>query len=249
MVGAHQVLFGGFTNQFGWAFLGFGLIFVWVFGLSADLSFLRFSLADTETTEGVILRTEATNASENEMPIYAYTYAYRVESLEAEYQGTAYSTGREFEPGWSVTVEYLKNNPDVSRIEGMRRSTFGPWVLCLVIPFPLVGLGFAAVGLSKGFKANRLLAHGKIGLGTLKSRLPTGSRVNTGPFTNLSLNLRRMMAALLKWLQKRTSPTCWRMKSKNGCFTIRLIPRTPLCWIICRAHRTSMKGDTFTQPI
>jgi hypothetical protein len=32
------ILFGGFMNQFGWLFVGFGLIFVWVFTLRADVT-------------------------------------------------------------------------------------------------------------------------------------------------------------------------------------------------------------------
>jgi hypothetical protein len=49
-----QLLFGGFTNQFGWLWLGFSLIFVWLFGLNADLSAVLFTLEAVETANGIV---------------------------------------------------------------------------------------------------------------------------------------------------------------------------------------------------
>ncbi len=37
--------------------------------------------------QGVVLHVERTNASENDAPVYAYDYSFRVERLEAEFQG------------------------------------------------------------------------------------------------------------------------------------------------------------------
>jgi hypothetical protein len=173
-----QLLFGGFPNQFGWLFFGFGLVFVWTFGLSADLSSILFALGEVETTRGVVTEVEETNASENDTTIYANYYSFRVERVETEYEGVSYATGYEFSPGQSVVVEYLRRDPNLSRIEGTRRNIFGPWVLCFVLLFPLVGLSFMIFGLKNGFKANRLLVDGKVGLGVLKSKEPTNTRVN-----------------------------------------------------------------------
>ncbi|MHC4335254.1 MAG: hypothetical protein ACYSUP_15040, partial [Planctomycetota bacterium] len=47
------ILFGGFMNQFGWLFVGFGLIFVWIFTLRADVTswyYFRGQLAETTAT-------------------------------------------------------------------------------------------------------------------------------------------------------------------------------------------------------
>lgn len=181
-----QVLFGGFLNQFGWLFFGFGLIFVWIFGLNADLSGLLTPLRTMEIAEGMVLRVEETNATVNETPVYAYTYAFRVESLEKEFQGASYSTGRQFEPGWTVTIEYVQSNPEISRIHGMRQAIFGPWVLCVVFIFPLIGLVFIIVGWRNGFKANRLLANGQIAWGQLKAKEPTSTTVNNQPVYKLT---------------------------------------------------------------
>jgi hypothetical protein len=173
-----QVLCGGVLNQLGWAFLGFGLIFVWGFGLNADLDFWLFRGGKVETAQGVVLHVERTTASENDTPVYAYDYSFRVESLEAEFRGISYSTGNLFEPGQPATVEYLADEPAISRIQNTRRAIFGPEVICVTLIFPLVGLGFLIPGIINGLKANRLLAQGKVGLGTQKSMVPTNTRIN-----------------------------------------------------------------------
>ena len=185
-----QVLFGGFLSQFGWLFFGFGFIFVWIFGLNADLGGTLFSWRGVATTEGITVNVEPTNATVNDTPVYAYTYSFRVESLETEFQGVSYTTGQQFESGWTVTVEYLKSNPNVSRIHGTRQAMFGPWVLCLVFLFPLIGLVFVVFGLSGGIKANRLLAQGKVTQGVLKSKEPTSTRVNNRPVYKLTFEFR-----------------------------------------------------------
>jgi hypothetical protein len=58
-------------------------------------------------------------------------------------------------------------------------------VLCIVLLFPLIGLAFIAFGLMNGLKANRLLAEGKVGLGILKTKTPTGASVNNQPVYKL----------------------------------------------------------------
>ena len=173
-----QLLLGGFSNQFGWLFFGFSMIFMWLFGFNADLSSIMFALSRVETAPGEIMLVEQTNASENDTPIYAYTYSFRVERLEKQYQGVSYTTGHEFGSEQKVVVEYLADDPTVSRIQGARRAQFSPWVFCFVPILPLIGLGFAAFGLRNGLKANALLATGKIGRGVLKSRQATNVRIN-----------------------------------------------------------------------
>jgi hypothetical protein len=46
-----------------------------------------------------------------------------------------------------------------------------------VLIFPLIGAGFLIPGLIQGRKANRLLANGKVALGTFQSKVPTNTRV------------------------------------------------------------------------
>jgi hypothetical protein len=176
-----RLLFGGFANQFGWLFFGFGLIFFWAFAGNADLTSPLYFRGEVETVTGRALHSEETGASEGGSknrrgtPIYANHYSFVYDGVE--YEGVSYSTGNYFSNGDTVTIEYPKGNPRVSRVQGMRRALFGPWVIFVVI-FPAVGLCFILVGLKNGIKANRLLANGKLGLGKLKSKEPTNTRIN-----------------------------------------------------------------------
>ena len=178
----YQLMFGGFFNQFGWFFLGFGLVFFWIFTLNAEFSSLYYFRGELETAPGTVLVTEPTSFSEGGSKhsrgrrIYAMHYSFSPLG-EGEYGGTSYATGERFRKGDSVTVEYPKGNPSVSRIQGMRRAILSSWA-ALVGIFPLVGGGFIIAGLRNGIKANRLLANGKVGVGVLKSKVPTNTRIN-----------------------------------------------------------------------
>ena len=122
-----RVLFGGPLSVAGWAFFGFGSIFVWMFGLNADYtSWYRFSGA-VETAAGKITRSEATNFTSGGSrgrrgtPIYANRYAYR-EPDGVEHAGVSYATGVRLSAGEAVTVEHPAGRPEISRIRGMRRA-------------------------------------------------------------------------------------------------------------------------------
>jgi len=173
-----RLLFGGGTNQFGWMWLAFSMIFVWLFGLQTDFSAAVFALDTVETTRGVVTAVEPTSASVNETPVYANYYTYRIERLEAEHEGVSYTTGHEFQTGQEVTVEYLKRYPIMSRIEDTRRGEFDFWIIPFLLIFPLVGVGVVGFGLKNGIKANGLLANGKVGLGQLVSKEATNTTVN-----------------------------------------------------------------------
>ena len=173
-----RLLFGGGVSQFGWMWLGFSMIFVWIFGLQTDFSAVVFALDAVETTRGVVTAVEPTSASVNDTPVYANHFTYRIERLETEHEGVSYTTGDEFQAGQEVTVEYLKRYPTVSRIEDTRRGEFDLWTVPFLSIFLLVGVGMVGFGLKNGVKANRLLTHGKVGMGTLMSKEATNTEVN-----------------------------------------------------------------------
>ncbi|MFA5795466.1 MAG: DUF3592 domain-containing protein [Candidatus Brocadiia bacterium] len=177
-----NLLFGGMLNQLGWFFFGFGLIFAWVFALNADvLSWYYFSLK-TESVSGQVSSSQRTSFSvgggkhSDGTPVYANHYTYQTDG-HVTYKGISYATGKQLQAGTDVQVEYVKAHPNISRIKGMRMSAFGPWVLFVLI-FPAIGFIFIVIGVKSGLKAIRLLRYGKVGLGTLKSKLPTNTRIN-----------------------------------------------------------------------
>jgi hypothetical protein len=169
------VLFGGFMNQFGWAFFGFGLIFFWIFAMNADLSFLHFS-GEIITVEGKVTNSSKTGASVNEIPVYEVHYTFGNGDADA-YNGISYSTGRALQSGETVSIEYPEGKPRYSRIKGMRRQLFGPVILFVLI-FPVIGLVFIFYGMKKSLQAIRLLQYGRLAKGTLISKVPTRTSIN-----------------------------------------------------------------------
>lgn len=178
-----RVLFGGFNNQFGWIFFGFGLIFVWIFALQADVASIILFRFETKSTQGIVETVQTTNASEDDVMIYEVSYTY-FDSIGRQHSGASYSTGA---PGVGarVAVEYLAGAPTISRVEGMRRTIFGPWAAFPVI-FPLIGFGFLYAGIKYGLKANRLLTQGRIAFGELTSSESTNARINNRPVIKLT---------------------------------------------------------------
>ena len=170
-----QVLFGGIFCFIGWVFFTSGMVFAVVFGSFADVTSWYHFRNPPATANGTLVEVTETGASENNNRIYAYRYSFRAEG--ADYEGVSYATGRRHEPGEQVVVEYVEGNPAVSRLRGMRRAEFGPWILFVLI-FPLVGFIFILVSLRGGLKANRLLRNGKLAWGELVSKEPTNTRIN-----------------------------------------------------------------------
>ena len=177
-----RLLFGGFLNQFGWIFFGFGMVFVWSFTLQADLTSWHLFRGRLETCEGTVTASKKTSFSEGGSkrrrgtPVYANHYSF-TDSAGAEHQGVSYKTGVRLNAGDKVTVEYLPARPEISRIKGMRRKPVGPWGL-LVVLFPLVGACLVISGVRRGLRAGRLLRFGEQTTGRLKSKTPTNTKVN-----------------------------------------------------------------------
>jgi Protein of unknown function (DUF3592) len=160
--------------QAGWFVFGFGMIFAWVFIGNADFSFVTFR-GPHATTQGRVTQVEETGASENDVQVRRNHYEFSVAGMT--HTGASYSTGASVATGESVTVEYDEDDPAQSRIEGLRRATFGPW-LAFVGIFPLVGVGMFVPAILRGLKRNRLLREGLMAQGKLISKEPTNITIN-----------------------------------------------------------------------
>lgn len=163
----------GVGSQIGWAVLGFSSIFFWVFVGNAELPFtFRGPIA---MAAGKVTSVEQTGASENKTRVMANHYSFAV--IGRRYEGVSYTTGRRVEPGDLVVVQYRTDDPAQSRIEGMRRKMFGPFVLFVLI-FPLIGLVIVVLAMRLGRKRARLLADGVLAEGKLVNRRATNTTVN-----------------------------------------------------------------------
>jgi hypothetical protein len=168
------ILFGGFLQQFGWIFFGFGMIFVWVFAWNSQVRHWLSNLGQWEETEGIIVMAETTNASQNEVPVVQYTFQYEVNGRR--HLGRSYTSGQTFSESENVPVMYKPRQPSRAYIKGSRQAMFGWWAV-LVVLFPLIGAVFVAVSIKSNLKFLHLLRIGEFTRGALASRKATGGEV------------------------------------------------------------------------
>ncbi|MEX2187684.1 MAG: DUF3592 domain-containing protein [Pirellulales bacterium] len=171
------LLFGGFLNQFGWFFFGFGMIFYWVFAANADFESLYF-LGDLETASGVVTSAETLNFEVNDRKVRKFGYKFTVDGVERH--GESYSTSDNIAVGSRAKIEFPAGNPDRSRIVGGTSSPMPIWCLFVII-FPLVGMIFFTIGFRQGRRVGRLLAEGVASVGKLVNQEQTSTRINNRP--------------------------------------------------------------------
>jgi hypothetical protein len=170
-----NIFFGGFANQFGWIFFGFGMVFFWIFAVNADTSFLLF-FGERVTAQGIITDSRDTNVSINEKTIYENHYTF-VDDRGKKVQDLSYSTGRWLKEGTLVTVEYPAEKPYYSRIREMRREMFASSSLFVLI-FPLVGLTILIFNLKEALQRVKLLQYSVFTQGKFLSKEPTNRMIN-----------------------------------------------------------------------
>lgn len=169
-----KLMLGGFSNQFGWLFFGFGLMFVWVFGGSAALYNTAFFSGELTVTKGTVTSVVETNVAINEKQVYAYNYSYTVDG--ESYTGNTRAFGGRFQVNNTVDIEYVVSDHGRSRIQNLSVDT--GWGGFFTIIFPIIGLAFMVAGIRKGGKGVRLLCEGKQAMGSLVSREATNTKIN-----------------------------------------------------------------------
>lgn len=183
-----RTVLGGWLQQFGWLFLGFGMIFFWGFGMQADIGWPLLA-GETAIAEARVTGYRETNASEGGSdsspgtPIYATQYEFTANGHS--YQGESFATGSYRRSGERREVEYSTGNPARSRLVGMRSKMFGAAAIFVVI-FPALGLGFVLFGMRFGLKAAKLLRIGLVAYGRLVSKQTTNTTINDQPVYNLT---------------------------------------------------------------
>jgi hypothetical protein len=170
--------FGGFHNQFGWMFFGFGMILYWVFALHADYESVYF-LGDLETAPGFVTGSEKLNFKVNKQYVYEVRYRFTAGGTQREATSyiTAHSEKAKKKAGAKVTIEYPAGNPERSRIQGGGNAPMPIWCLFVGI-FPLIGLAFLTFGLRDGRRTARLMANGESAVGTFVRKEETNVRIN-----------------------------------------------------------------------
>ena len=168
------LLCSGIYSTIGWLFLGFGMIFFWIFTYNSSAMLWFSPSVDWENSQGIIKKIKNTNASENDENIYSVTYTYFVDGQE--YTGKGYIIDDDFIEGDEVDVQFAPNNVVRSRLKNGRQKMFSAWTFFVVI-FPLAGLGMLYYGVKTNYKALKLIKTGNFSTGQMLYKEPTGSSV------------------------------------------------------------------------
>ncbi len=171
-----SVIFGGFHNQFGWAFIGFSLMVVWMFVMHADLSFTRYS-GNLTIVGGIITGSDKTSSSINDIPVYKYLFKFTTVT-EEEFENVSFTTGQNGSTGNKVIIEYPEGKPEYARIKGMRSKMFGPLMTLMIMIFPVAGFIMLFSSLRKSLRVLRLLKYGEMVKGKLILKEPTSTDKN-----------------------------------------------------------------------
>jgi len=172
-----SIFFSGVLTIIGLSFFLLGSLFLVVFGMMIDFNDWRFSDSDPITTQTKVIEVRSTNASENKVRVYEYIYSYKTPEGK-EFTGTSYNTGTARFENDVVRVQYLKDNPQISRIEGMRKGEFSPFIIIFLLIFPVIGAILGFIGFSKNIKYIKLVKYGKLAYGTFSHLEATGGSVN-----------------------------------------------------------------------
>lgn len=171
-----NVLFGGFSIQFGSIFFWFGMIFLLVFGGQSNaIHWFSFD-GDWVETEALLLEINDGNGSINDEPIYEYVFSYSANGRSFTGSSSAVFNGEE--ENTIVQIEYKEGDPTRSRIIGMRSEVFPGWVVFIVIIFPAIGFCFLYFGFKENIKAVQLLKNGTFTRGKMLSYEATNTSIN-----------------------------------------------------------------------
>jgi len=182
----------GFLSVFGAVFFSFGMIFVWVFGAGlSPLNEWRLS-GSFAAAPAVVEEVSATGGTVNDVTVYEYRFRYTPGDGIPLY-GTCYTTGKRWSEGTRAAAHYLPGNPEVARLEGSRISQFPPWILLIVLIFPVVGLCLFIPSVFSGRRKIKLLRYGEITGAENITVSPTNTRVNDVPVMKYAYAFRDRM--------------------------------------------------------
>ncbi len=105
----------GITGWMGAIFLITGLAFTLVFTHGYHpVDEIRLAASHT-TAQGKITAVSDTNSTENDVPVYAYTFAFTT-NRGRQVTGESYTTGERWSVNSPVIIEYVSGQPAIARI-------------------------------------------------------------------------------------------------------------------------------------
>tara|TARA_B100000674_G_scaffold491424_1_gene509315 strand:- start:988 stop:1707 length:720 start_codon:yes stop_codon:yes gene_type:complete len=165
-----KVSMGLITKKFLWntftivgiTFALFGGLFFTVFFVTSHYNAIDFKPTSAKQTQGIVIDTRKTNASIDNQTVVEVIYEFNYQ--KTIYRSRSYGTHgtNKLKAGSQVPVIFIKHNPKVSRVEGMKSGKLSPVVYFIASIFPIIGLFFVILGIFRTYGFYRILRHGKL---------------------------------------------------------------------------------------
>lgn len=177
----------GFLFFFGGVFFLLGSIFCIIFFPWRLPSEVMLDWGWGGQAEAMVTEVEKTNMHVNKSRVMRVMYEF-VTDQDVSYEGFCYLTRKAPAEGALTTVEYLRGNPKMSRLEGGRINPFG-YGGSFVVIFPVVGFGILAGAYWYRRSKLRLLQYGEFAMATVQSIESTNVRVNNQTRFKITLDV------------------------------------------------------------
>lgn len=170
-----RVRLGGVLIFVGWMFLAMGLLFSWVFVGNSELMTASAFSGPLRTVPGRVVSSEATNYEVNGDVVFAIGFEFTIG--DGKQTGTSWTRGKLPREGDPVTIEFVRTNPSLARIQGMSAAPL-PAAVGFVLVLPLAGLALVVVAVWRSGRRVHLLRHGLLTNARLVDSQPTGTKIN-----------------------------------------------------------------------
>ncbi len=178
-------LFGRTSFIIGFLFTVIGLSFIVYFSTQLNWNILFAGKKDLVATSGFITSLNETQYNVNESPLYEYRYRYYDQS-QIPYSGFFLEYANLYEPGQEITIEYLRNSPEVSRFAGKDRQNYEQIMFLAGVGGIIIGLLFLYPSSRRTRRERKIIMLGRPAEGKLVYAEPTNTRINEQPVYKLT---------------------------------------------------------------
>ncbi|KPL24707.1 MAG: hypothetical protein AMS23_05395 [Bacteroides sp. SM1_62] len=179
------LLFGRTSFIIGFLFTLIGLAFIIYFSMQLNWNILFAGKKDLVTTSGFITSMNETQYKANESLLYEYRYRY-YDMSQIPYSGFFLEYANAYERGQEITVEYLKDSPEVSRFAGKDRQNYDQIMFLAGLGSIIIGFLFLYPSCRRTRRERKIIMMGRPAEGKLVYADPTNLRVNEQPVYKLT---------------------------------------------------------------
>jgi hypothetical protein len=129
-----KILFSNKSIYTGLFIFSIGILFLLVFVPATDFKNHLYENEKYETIKGTINSTNETNSTFNNEKIFKYNYTFEINNNK--YESHSYGIYRTIARNQEYEIEYIVNNPNISRIKGTKNGAFPIEMIWLsILPF------------------------------------------------------------------------------------------------------------------